>query len=65
MAKKHKYVPPGQGSTYNTWNSQPGAGLEKRQCSFQIMFRSEGSQLRLAIIFRWQGKRISDDEKMA
>ena len=29
------------------------------------MFRPEGSQPRLAIIFRGQGKRISDDEKMA
>ena len=62
--KTYEYVPPGQGSTHNTWISQPGAGPEKRQCSLKVMFRPEGSQPRLAIIFRGQGKRISDDEKM-
>ncbi|XP_065658758.1 jerky protein homolog-like [Hydra vulgaris] len=63
--KTYEYVPKGQGATYNTWISQPGSGLEKRQCSLQIMFRPEGEQPKLAIIFRGQGKRISKDEKLA
>ena len=54
--KAYEYVPPGQGSTHNKWISQPGAGLEKRQCSLQVMFRPEENQSRLAIIFRGQGK---------
>ena len=48
----------------NTWISQPGPGLAKRQCSLQVIFRPEGSQPRLAIFFCGQEKRISDDEKM-
>ena len=63
-AKTYEYVSPGQGSTNNTWISQPGPGLAKRQCSLQVIFRPEGSQPRLAIFFCGQEKRISDDEKM-
>ena len=29
----YEYVPPKEGSTHNTWISQPGLGLEKRQCT--------------------------------
>ena len=45
------------------WVSQPGSGLEKRQCTLQICFRPEGQQPRVCIIFRGLGKRISDVEK--
>ena len=48
---------------HNTWISQPGSGLEKCQCSLQVMFRPEGEQPKLAIIFRGQGKHISQDGK--
>ena len=61
--KTYEYIPKGEGSMHNTWISQPGSGLEKRQCSLQVMFRPEGEQTKLAIIFRGQGKRISQDEK--
>ena len=47
------------------WIAQPGSGLDKRQCTLQIMKRAEGEQPRLAIIFRGKGKRISDDKKLA
>ena len=63
--KTYEYIPKGEGSMHNTWISQPGSGLEKRQCSLQIMFRPEGQQPKLAIIFRGQGKRISEDERSA
>ena len=43
--------------------SQPGSGLEKRQCTLQICFRPEGQQPRVGIIFRGLGKRFSDVEK--
>ena len=62
--KTYEYIPPGEGATHNTWISQPGSGLDKRQCSLQVMFRSEGVQPRLAIIFRGTGARITDDEKL-
>ena len=45
--------------------SQPGSGLEKRQCTLQVCVRATGKQPKLAIIFRRKGKRISDDEKAA
>ena len=61
--KTYEYIPKGEGSTHNTWISQPGSGLEKRQCSVLVMLRPEGEQLKLAIIFRGQEKRISQDEK--
>ena len=63
--KTYEYVPPKEGSTHNTWIAQPGAGLEKRQCTLQVCFRSEGKQPKLSIIFRGKGKRISADEKLA
>ena len=49
---------------HNTWISQPGSGLDKRQCSLQILFRPEGKQPKLGIVFRGKGF-ISMDEKLA
>ena len=49
----------------NTWISQPGSSLEKRQYSLQVMFRPEDQQPCLAIIFKGRGKRITDDKKLA
>lgn len=46
------------------WISQPGSGLEKRQCTLQVCLRASGEQPRLAVIFRGKGK-VSADEKMA
>ena len=63
--KTYEYIPPGEGATHNTWISQSGSGLDKRQCGLQVMFRSEGVQPRLVIIFRGTGARITDDEKLA
>ena len=48
---------------HKVWISQPGSGLEKRQCTLQICVRAAGEQPRLAIIFRGKGMRISSDEK--
>ena len=47
----------------NVWVSQPAPGLEKRQCTLQICFGSEGKQPRISVIFRGLGKRISAVEK--
>ena len=45
------------------WISQPGSGLDKRQCSLQICVRPTGIQPRLCIVFRGKGLRISDAER--
>ena len=45
------------------WISQPGAGLDKRQCSLQICFSPEGKQSPLGIVFRGAGKRRSENER--
>ena len=37
------------------WISQPGAGLDKTQCSLQICFSPEGKQPPLGIVFRGAG----------
>ena len=47
------------------WISQPGSGLDKRQCTLQVCFRPSGPQPKLTIIFRGAGKRITDDEVQA
>ena len=47
------------------WISQPGSGLDKRQCTLQICCRPCGKQPKLAIIFRGLGKRITSEEKNA
>ena len=55
-----------EGDRYHkVWISQPGSGLEKRQCTLQVCFRSVGKQPKLAIIFRGKGKHISMEEKEA
>ena len=33
------------------WASQPGSGLEERQCTLQICFHPEGEQPKIVIIF--------------
>ena len=50
---------------HKVWISQPGSGLDNRQCTLQICFRPTGKQPRVAIIFNGKGKRISEDEKNA
>jgi len=50
---------------HEVWISQPGSGLDKRQCTLQVCLRPDGEQPRLGIIFRGTGKRISEDEKAA
>ena len=45
--------------------SQPGSGLDKRQCTLQICFRPTGKQPSLAVIFRGTGKRNTEAEKGA
>ena len=40
-----------RGHPHNTWILQTGLGLDKRQCSLQIMFIPEGVQLKLGVIF--------------
>jgi len=65
LKKTYEYIPPGQGASHNTWISQPGSGLDKRQCSLQVTFRVQGDQPKLAIIFRGKRKRLTDDEKLA
>ena len=64
VKRTYEFVEPGS-KNHNTWISQPGSGLDKRQCTLQVAFRPEGKQPRLAIIFRGKGKRISEDEKLA
>ena len=50
---------------HKVWISQPGSGLEKRQCTLQVCFRPTGKQPKLAIIFRGKGKWITKEEKAA
>ena len=64
VKKTYEYVEPGKSKEHNTWISQPGSGLEKRQCSLQVMVRGEGQQPRLAIIFRGRG-RVKPHERQA
>jgi hypothetical protein len=45
------------------WVNQPSGGLEKRQCTLQVCFSPVGDNIRIAIIFRGTGKRISAQEK--
>ena len=44
------------------WVTNPGAGLEKRKCSVQLAFSPEDDNLRVVVIFRVTGERISVDE---
>ena len=50
---------------YRTWVSTPGSGLDKRQCTLQICYSPSDTKVRIAIIFRGKGKRISEDELKA
>ena len=52
----------GRGSTCV---SQPKAGMEKRFCTIQVIFRAVGEQPQIAVIFRGTGKKISAAEKAA
>ena len=61
--KTYEFVEKGD-KYHNTWISQPGSGLDKRQCTMQVMFRPEGNQPKLGIIFRGKG-RVTMDEKLA
>ena len=47
---------------HKVWVANRGAGLEKRQCSVQLVFSPEDDNSRVAVIFRGAGKRISEDE---
>ncbi|MEO0683927.1 MAG: hypothetical protein AAFY76_02490 [Cyanobacteria bacterium J06649_11] len=53
-----------QSKNHKVWISQPGSGLDKRQCTLQVCFRPTGEQPRIAVIFRGKGK-LGDDEKKA
>ena len=53
--KTYEFVEKGD-KYHNTWISQPGSGLDKRQCTMQLMFRPEGNQPKLGIIFRGKGE---------
>ena len=37
VKKTYEYVEPGKSKEHNTWISQPGSGLDKRQFSLQVM----------------------------
>ena len=45
--------------------AQPFAGLEKRQCTMQVIFGPAQKLMRVSVIFRGKGKRISPLEKAA
>ena len=45
--------------------STPGSGLDKRQCTLQICVSPGNTKIKIAIIFRGKGKRITDDELKA
>ena len=46
---------------HSVWVAQPGSGLDKRQATLQMCFGPKG-MIKLALIFRGTGKRISKDE---
>lgn len=64
VKKTYDYVEPGKSKEHNTWISQPGSGLEKRQCSLQVMIRGDGKQPRLAVVFRGKGN-VKPHERLA
>ena len=66
ITTKRTYELVKKGDRYHkVWISQPGSGLEKRQCTLQVCFRPTGKQPKLAIIFRGKGKWITKEEKAA
>ena len=54
-------LPKGEKRDHRVWIANPGSGFEKRQCTLQVCISPE-SKVRIAIIFRGSGKRISSDE---
>ena len=54
-------VPKENRRNHLVWVAHPGSGLEKRQCTLQVCISPE-SKVRITIIFRGSGKRISLDE---
>ena len=56
-------IPKEMRKDHKVWVANPGAGLEKRQCSVQLAFSPEDDNLRVSIIFRGTGKRISEDDQ--
>ena len=61
LDKKTTYESP-KGRNEKVWIACPGSGLEKRQCSLQLCFSPE-NDVRIEIIFRGKGKRITEMEK--
>ena len=55
-------VPQKDRKDHKVWVANPAPGLDKRQCTLQVAFSPVGNKMRLAIIFRGTGKRISKDE---
>ena len=51
------------GRDEQVWVSTPGSGLEKRQCTLQVCFSAEDNLIKIEIIFRGTGQRISKIEK--
>jgi len=63
--RTYEIVEKNQSQNHKVWISQPGSGLDKRQCTLQVCFRPSGEQPHLAVIFRGQGKKLGDDERKA
>ena len=61
--RRCEFVKKGE-KNHNTWISQPGSGMDKWQCSLQILYHPEGKQLKLGINFCGKG-RVVMDEKLA
>ena len=56
-------VPKENRAEHKVWISQPGSGLDKRQCTLQIAISPGDTKVKLAVIFRGKGKRIGEDER--
>lgn len=65
ISKKTTYEVGNKGQKEKVWVAQPSQGLEKRQCTLQICFSPEENHVKIEIIFRGTGKRISPAEKKA
>ena len=66
ISTKRTYEMVKKGDRYHrVWITQPGSGLEKRQCTLQICFRSVGKQPKLGIIFHRKGKGLTKEEREA
>ena len=58
-------VPKEHRRDHKVWISNPGSGLEKRQCTLQVCFSPTSDNIHIAVIFRGTGSKISADEKAA